>query len=155
VTFTIRWPSPAVTSFACGDGAMIADCHGEWFVDRACDGFILVPPTSPPPLTSSLMRSCLSCKSAASSPDYSGSTLRDHLGLPVAKQTPPTDIQSARVAHGQRHRRPRRSSTGPASMSSTFRLAHVVKWATVGRHEQRTLQGRSGQPDQLISISTQ
>jgi hypothetical protein len=33
--------------FACGDGAMIADVMEEWFVDHACDGFILVPPHFP------------------------------------------------------------------------------------------------------------
>ena len=33
--------------FACGNAAMVADVMEEWFTDRACDGFVLVPPYFP------------------------------------------------------------------------------------------------------------
>jgi hypothetical protein len=33
--------------FACGTAIMVADVMEEWFVDRACDGFVLVPPYFP------------------------------------------------------------------------------------------------------------
>ena len=78
--------------FACGDAAMVADVMEEWFADRACDGFVLVPLTSPPPLMSSLIWSCLSCKGAAS---FVGS-IRGLLSANIsACRCQRTDIQSA------------------------------------------------------------
>jgi alkanesulfonate monooxygenase SsuD/methylene tetrahydromethanopterin reductase-like flavin-dependent oxidoreductase (luciferase family) len=70
--------------FACGDAAMIADVMEEWFVDRACDGFVLVPPYFPAAfdefidqVVPELQRRGIFRR------EYSGSTLREHLGLPV------------------------------------------------------------------------
>lgn len=79
--------------FACGDAAMIADVMEEWFVDRACDGFVLVPPYFPvafdefiDQVVPELQRRGIFRR------DYSGSTLREHLGLPV-----PVNRHSKRV----------------------------------------------------------
>ena len=70
--------------FACGDAATIADVMEEWFVDRACDGFVLVPPYFPAAfdefidlVVPELQRRGIFRR------DYSGFTLREHLGLPV------------------------------------------------------------------------
>ena len=70
--------------FACGDAAMVADVMEEWFVDRACDGFVLVPPYFPAAfdefidlVVPELQRRGIFRR------DYSGFTLREHLGLPV------------------------------------------------------------------------
>jgi hypothetical protein len=56
----------------------------EWFVDRACDGFVLVPPYFPAAfdefidqVVPELQRRGIFRR------DYSGHTLREHLGLPV------------------------------------------------------------------------
>jgi alkanesulfonate monooxygenase SsuD/methylene tetrahydromethanopterin reductase-like flavin-dependent oxidoreductase (luciferase family) len=79
--------------FACGDGAMIADIMEEWFVDRACDGFMLVPPYFPAAfdefidsVVPELQRRGIFRR------EYSGFTLREHLGLPV-----PTNRYSKRM----------------------------------------------------------
>jgi hypothetical protein len=73
---------------------MVADVMEDWFVDRACDGFILVPPYFPAAfyefvdlIVPELQRRGIFRR------EYSGSTLREHLGLPVpmnryAKRTP-------------------------------------------------------------------
>jgi alkanesulfonate monooxygenase SsuD/methylene tetrahydromethanopterin reductase-like flavin-dependent oxidoreductase (luciferase family) len=93
VTFTIKWPWPAVTFLRAGTQPRSPMSSEEWFVDRACDGFIWCLPIFPPPLTSSLMQSCLSCKGAGVfRREYSGFTLREHLGLPV-----PTNRYSKRM----------------------------------------------------------
>jgi N-acetyl-S-(2-succino)cysteine monooxygenase len=70
--------------FTCGDAAAIADVMEEWFGDRACDGFILVPPYFPAAfdefidqVVPELQRRGIFRR------DYCGHTLRDHLGLPV------------------------------------------------------------------------
>lgn len=80
--------------FACGDAAMIADVMEEWFVDRACDGFVLVPPYFPvafdefiDQVVPELQRRGIFRR------EYSGSTLREHLGLPV-----PTNRYSKRMS---------------------------------------------------------
>ena len=79
--------------FACGDAAMVADVMEEWFVDRACDGFVLVPPYFPAAfdefidlVVPELQRRGIFRR------EYSGFTLREHLGLPV-----PTNRYSKRV----------------------------------------------------------
>ena len=70
--------------FAYGDAAAIADVMEEWFTERACDGFVLVPPYFPAAfdefidqVVPELQRRGIFRK------DYSGHTLREHLGLPV------------------------------------------------------------------------
>jgi FMN-dependent oxidoreductase (nitrilotriacetate monooxygenase family) len=69
---------------ACGDAAAVADVMEEWFVDRACDGFILVPSYFPAAfdefidlVVPELQRRGIFRR------EYSGYTLREHLGLPV------------------------------------------------------------------------
>jgi alkanesulfonate monooxygenase SsuD/methylene tetrahydromethanopterin reductase-like flavin-dependent oxidoreductase (luciferase family) len=79
--------------FVCGDAAMVADVMEEWFVDRACDGFVLVPPYFPAAfdefidlVVPELQRRGIFRR------EYSGFTLREHLGLPV-----PTNRYSKRM----------------------------------------------------------
>jgi len=69
---------------ACGDAATVADVMEEWFTDRACDGFILVPPYFPAAfdefidlVVPELQRRGIFRR------DYAGHTLREHLGLPL------------------------------------------------------------------------
>jgi alkanesulfonate monooxygenase SsuD/methylene tetrahydromethanopterin reductase-like flavin-dependent oxidoreductase (luciferase family) len=79
--------------FACGDAAMIADIMEEWFVDRACDGFILVPPYFPAAFDEFIDEVVPELqKRGVFRREYSGSTLREHLGLPV-----PTNRYSKRM----------------------------------------------------------
>jgi FMN-dependent oxidoreductase (nitrilotriacetate monooxygenase family) len=70
--------------FALGNAAAIADVMEEWFTERACDGFVLVPPYFPAAfdefidqVVPELQRRGIFRR------EYSGSTLREHLGLPV------------------------------------------------------------------------
>ena len=70
--------------FALGNAATIADLMEEWFTERACDGFVLVPPYFPAAfdefidqVVPELQRRGIFRR------DYSGHTLREHLGLPV------------------------------------------------------------------------
>src|SRR4029079_290746 len=79
--------------FACAEAVMIADVMEEWFVEHACDGFILVPPYFPAAfdefideVVPELQRRGIFRR------EYSGSTLREHLGLPV-----PTNRYSKRM----------------------------------------------------------
>jgi len=79
--------------FACGNAAMVADVMEEWFVERACDGFMLVPPYFPDAfdefidtVVPELQRRGIFRR------EYSGFTLREHLGLPV-----PTNRYSKRM----------------------------------------------------------
>jgi FMN-dependent oxidoreductase (nitrilotriacetate monooxygenase family) len=69
---------------ACGDATAVADVMEEWFTDRACDGFILVPPYFPAAFDEfiDLVVPELQRRGIFRL-DYSGHTLRDHLGLPV------------------------------------------------------------------------
>jgi len=70
--------------FACGDAATIADLMEEWFVDRACDGFVLVPPYFPVAFDEFVDQVVPELqKRGIFRREYSGSTLREHLGLPV------------------------------------------------------------------------
>ena len=79
--------------FACGDGAMIADVMEEWFVDRACDGFVLVPPYFPAAFDEFIDQVVPELqKRGIFRREYSGFTLREHLGLPV-----PTNRYSKRM----------------------------------------------------------
>ena len=80
--------------FACGTAAMVADVMEEWFTERACDGFVLVPPYFPAAfdefidlVVPELQRRGIFRR------EYSGSTLREHLGLPV----PPNRYSKAHV----------------------------------------------------------
>jgi alkanesulfonate monooxygenase len=70
--------------FALGDASAIADVMEEWFTERACDGFVLVPPYFPAAfdefidsVVPELQRRGIFRR------EYSGYTLREHLGLPV------------------------------------------------------------------------
>ena len=70
--------------FSCGTAAMVADVMEEWFVERACDGFVLVPPYFPAAfdefideVVPELQRRGIFRR------EYSGFTLREHLGLPM------------------------------------------------------------------------
>jgi len=70
--------------FACGNAATVADVMEEWFSERACDGFVLVPPYFPAAfdefidlVVPELQRRGIFRR------EYSGHTLREHLGLPV------------------------------------------------------------------------
>jgi FMN-dependent oxidoreductase (nitrilotriacetate monooxygenase family) len=69
---------------ACGDATAVADVMEDWFAERACDGFILVPPYFPAAFDEfiDLVVPELQ-KRGIFRLDYSGHTLRDHLGLPV------------------------------------------------------------------------
>jgi FMN-dependent oxidoreductase (nitrilotriacetate monooxygenase family) len=79
--------------FACGDAAMIADVMEEWFVDHACDGFILVPPYFPVAFDEFIDQVVPELqKRGIFRREYSGSTLREHLGLTV-----PTNRYSKRA----------------------------------------------------------
>jgi alkanesulfonate monooxygenase SsuD/methylene tetrahydromethanopterin reductase-like flavin-dependent oxidoreductase (luciferase family) len=70
--------------FACGDAAMVADVMEEWFVDRACDGFVLVPPYFPAAFDEFIDSVVPELqKRGIFRREYSGSTLREHLGLTV------------------------------------------------------------------------
>jgi FMN-dependent oxidoreductase (nitrilotriacetate monooxygenase family) len=70
--------------FACGDAAMVADVMEDWFVDRACDGFMLVPPYFPAAFDEFIDQVVPELqKRGIFRREYSGSTLREHLGLPV------------------------------------------------------------------------
>jgi alkanesulfonate monooxygenase SsuD/methylene tetrahydromethanopterin reductase-like flavin-dependent oxidoreductase (luciferase family) len=70
--------------FACGNAATIADVMQEWFVDRACDGFVLVPPYFPAAFDEFIDEVVPELqRRGIFRLDYSGHTLRDHLGLPV------------------------------------------------------------------------
>lgn len=67
----------------CGSPMTIADTFEKWFVERAADGFNVMPPFFPGPfddfvdmVVPELQRRGLYRR------DYSGTTLRDHLGLP-------------------------------------------------------------------------
>ena len=89
--------------FAYGTAATIADVMEEWFTERACDGFVLVPPYFPAAfdefidqVVPELQRRGLFRR------EYSGSTLREHLGLPV----PPNRYSKAHIlAHEAARRR--------------------------------------------------
>ena len=70
----------------CGSAATVVDLMEEWFIDGAADGFNLLPPHFPESLDDfvdlvipELQRRKLFRK------DYIGSTLRDHLGVPIPK----------------------------------------------------------------------
>jgi len=79
--------------FTCGDAAMIADVMEEWFVDRACDGFVLVPPYFPAAFDEFIDQVVPELqKRGIFRREYSGFTLREHLGLPV-----PTNRYSKRM----------------------------------------------------------
>jgi FMN-dependent oxidoreductase (nitrilotriacetate monooxygenase family) len=70
--------------FACGDASAIADVMEEWFVDRACDGFVLVPPYFPAAFDEFIDEVVPELqKRGIFRREYSGFTLREHLGLPV------------------------------------------------------------------------
>ena len=70
--------------FACGDAAAIADVMEEWVVERACDGFMLVPPYFPAAFDEFIDAVVPELqKRGIFRREYSGSTLREHLGLPV------------------------------------------------------------------------
>jgi FMN-dependent oxidoreductase (nitrilotriacetate monooxygenase family) len=80
--------------FALGDAKAVADVMEEWFTERACDGFVLVPPYFPVAfdefidlVVPELQRRGIFRR------EYSGSTLREHLGLPV----PPNRYSKAPV----------------------------------------------------------
>jgi FMN-dependent oxidoreductase (nitrilotriacetate monooxygenase family) len=80
--------------FAYGTAATIADVMEEWFTERACDGFVLVPPYFPAAfdefidqVVPELQRRGIFRR------DYSGFTLREHLGLPV----PPNRYSKGKV----------------------------------------------------------
>jgi hypothetical protein len=73
---------------------MIADVMEEWFVDRACDGFVLVPPYFPAAFDEFIDQVVPELqRRGIFRQEYSGFTLREHLGLPVpanrySKRTP-------------------------------------------------------------------
>jgi N-acetyl-S-(2-succino)cysteine monooxygenase len=70
--------------FACGNAAMVADVMEDWFTDRACDGFVLVPPYFPAAFDEFIDSVIPELqRRGIFRQDYSGHTLRDHLGLPV------------------------------------------------------------------------
>ncbi len=70
--------------FACGDAVMVADVMEDWFVDRACDGFMLVPPYFPAAFDEFIDQVVPELqKRGLFSMDYSWFTLREHLCLPV------------------------------------------------------------------------
>lgn len=80
--------------FACGNAATVADVMEEWFTERACDGFVLVPPHFPVAfdefidlVVPELQRRGIFRR------EYSGLTLREHLGLPV----PPNRYSKAHI----------------------------------------------------------
>ena len=69
---------------ACGGPTKVADMMEEWFTEEAADGFVLVPAHFPEAfddfidlVVPELQRRGLFRK------EYSGTTLRDHLGLPI------------------------------------------------------------------------
>jgi FMN-dependent oxidoreductase (nitrilotriacetate monooxygenase family) len=69
---------------SCGDSSTVADLMEEWFIERACDGFVLIPPYFPAAfdefidlVVPELQRRGIFRQ------EYSGNTLRDHLSLPV------------------------------------------------------------------------
>ena len=66
----------------CGSPKTIADAFEKWFLGRACDGFIVLPPFFPGAMDDfvNLVVPELQ-KRGLYRRDYSGTTLRDHLGL--------------------------------------------------------------------------
>ena len=70
--------------FALGDAAAIADVMEEWFTERACDGFVLVPPYFPAAFDEFIDQVVPELqRRGIFRQEYSGFTLREHLGLPV------------------------------------------------------------------------
>jgi alkanesulfonate monooxygenase SsuD/methylene tetrahydromethanopterin reductase-like flavin-dependent oxidoreductase (luciferase family) len=70
--------------FAYGNAAAIADVMEEWFTERACDGFVLVPPYFPAAFDEFIDQVVPELqRRGIFRQEYSGSTLREHLGLPV------------------------------------------------------------------------
>ena len=68
---------------ACGTPEQVADTMGEWFSTSACDGFIVAPAHFPEALedfTSAVVP--LLRHRGLFRQEYSGSKLRDHLGIP-------------------------------------------------------------------------
>ena len=71
---------------SCGTPEQIADTMEEWFTGGACDGFVVAPAHFPEALddfTSGVLP--LLRARGLFREGYSGPTLRDHLGLPVAR----------------------------------------------------------------------
>jgi FMN-dependent oxidoreductase (nitrilotriacetate monooxygenase family) len=70
--------------FALGNAATIADVMEEWFTERACDGFVLVPPYFPAAFDEFIDQVIPELqRRGIFRREYTGHTLREHLGLPV------------------------------------------------------------------------
>ena len=69
---------------ACGGPASVADIMEEWFHDRAADGFVLIPPYFPGAFDEFIDLVIPELQSRGIfRREYTGNTLRDHLGLPI------------------------------------------------------------------------
>ena len=69
---------------ACGTAQQVADIMEEWFSTEACDGFIVAPAHFPQALDDFVDAVVPVLQERGSfRREYSGTTLRDHLGLPV------------------------------------------------------------------------
>ncbi len=68
---------------ACGGPSTVADLMEEWFTDQASDGFVLIPPYFPAAFDEfiDLVIPELQRRGIFRA-EYTGKTLRDHLGLP-------------------------------------------------------------------------
>ena len=71
---------------ACGTPERVADIMEEWFTTKACDGFIVAPAHFPASLDDFVDAVvALLQERGVFRREYAGSTLRDHLNLPVPK----------------------------------------------------------------------
>ncbi len=64
-----------------GTPLQVADTLERWFREGGADGFNVMPPFFPGQFDLLRRASCRSCRSGLFRADYTGTTLRDHLGL--------------------------------------------------------------------------